>query len=298
MILPPAVNHLLAIAPEAVSFDRLGFLCEAGVRVHLERALMTFVEGYNLALDLEEGERIAATLRARFDDQHVGFAFEGAGMYFGLRDLLAPWRPSSLRAFTDGPGREHDVITTAGAGFALARLPWGVRSWPSYARRLEPRLASCVSVGLGFHEGVVHFARYQDGLREAPPSLPPDARALFDAGLGGSLWWSQGAAPRRIAATIARFPLSRHRQLWCGVGVAAAYTGGAAESELLELGELVGQHRADLLAGIRFAIRLRRTGVNPWWGTDLASRLLVDAPPLALDRDWWQVAAAVHDRSI
>ena len=168
MILPPAVNRLLAIRPETVSFDRLGFLCEAGLRVHLERVLMTFVEGYNLALELEEGEPIAAAVRTRFDDQQLGFAFQGVGMYLGVRDLLAPWQPSALRAFTSAAGREHDLTTTAGASFALARLPWGVRSWPSYARRLDPRLAWCVPEGLGFHEGIVHFARYQDGRREAP----------------------------------------------------------------------------------------------------------------------------------
>jgi len=276
MILPPAVNRLLSIRPEAVSFDKLGFLSEAGVRAHLERVLATFVEGYNLALELEDGEVLAATLRSRFDDQHVGFAFEGAGMHLGLRDLLAPWRSSGLRAFIEGPGREFDYITAVGAGFALARLPWGVRTWTSYARRLDPLVAWCLPDGLGFHDGIFHLRRWLDGRREPPASLPPYARQLFDSGIGRSLWWSQGAAPRRIAAVIARFPATRQREMWCGIGVAAAYAGGVTDDELLELGELAGRNRVDYLSGIPFATRMRQKGGNAWSGTDRACRLLLD----------------------
>jgi hypothetical protein len=276
MLLPPAVNRLLAIRPEAVSFARLGFLCEAGVRAHLERVLSTFVEGYNLALSLPDTELLAATLRSRFDDQHVGFAFEGVGMYLGLCDLLAPWRPSALRAFIEGPGREHDYIAAVGAGFAVARLPWGVRTWTGYARRLDPLIAWCLPDGLGFHEGIFHPQRWQDGRREPPPSLPHYARQLFDSGLGRSLWWSQGAAPRRIAATIGRFPAERRGEMWCGVGVAAAYAGGIGDDALLELAELAGGNRADLLSGIPFATRMRQRGGNRWSGTDRACRLLLD----------------------
>jgi enediyne biosynthesis protein E3 len=276
MILPPAVNRLLAIRPEAVSFDRLGFLCEAALRVYLERALITFVEGYNLALEVEDGERLAAGLRARFDDQHLGFAFEGVGMYLGLSDLLAPWRSSALRAFVEGPGRDFDGITSVGAGFAVARLPWGVGGWPGYARRLDPLTAWCIPDGLGFHEGIFHLRRYHDGRREPPASLPAYARQRFDSGLGRSLWWSQGAAPRRIAATIARFAASRQREMWCGIGVAAAYAGGVGEDGLLELNELAGRNRADFLSGIPFATRMRQKGGNPSPATELAARLLLD----------------------
>ncbi|HET9767261.1 MAG TPA: DUF1702 family protein [Thermoanaerobaculia bacterium] len=276
MLLPPAVNRLLAIRPEAVSFSRLGFLCEAGVRTHLERVLSTFVEGYNLALSIRDTEVLAATLRGRFDDQHVGFAFEGVGMYLGLCDLLGPWRSSALRAFIEGPGREHDYITAVGAGFAVARLPWGVRTWTGYARRLDPLIAWCLPDGLGFHDGVFHPQRWQDGRREPPPSLPPYARQLFDSGVGRSLWWSQGAAPRRIAAIIGRFPAERRGEMWCGVGVAAAYAGGIGDEALLELAELAGRNRADLLSGIPFATRMRQRGGNPWSGTDRACRLLLD----------------------
>jgi hypothetical protein len=64
--------------------------------------------------------------------------------------------------------------------------------------------------------------------------------------------------------------------MWCGIGVAAAYAGGVDEDGLLELSELAGPNRADFLSGIPFATRMRQKGGNPWSGTDLACRLLLD----------------------
>ena len=277
MHMPPAISRMLAIRPEAVTFERLGFLCEAKVRPRLERMLLTFVDGYNLALAIDDDmELLAATLRSRFDDQHVGTAFEGAGMCLGLRDLLAPWGSSRLRAFVEGPGREHEYQTASGAGFALARLPWGLRGWPAYARRLGARLAWCLPDGCGFHQGIFHARRYQDPRSEPPASLPAFARPLFDCGLGRSLWWSQGASPRRIAAAITAFPAARQRDLWCGVGVAAAYAGGVDDDALLDLSDLAGRNREDFLAGVPFAAQMRQKGGNAWSGTDRASLLLLD----------------------
>jgi len=85
------LRRLLAIPPGAASFSALGFgdggPCDAGVRGRLERVLEVFLAGYNLALATGEQEELAAELRGRFDDHHVGFAFEGAGMAFAMLDL-------------------------------------------------------------------------------------------------------------------------------------------------------------------------------------------------------------------
>ena len=299
MQLPPLVGRLLAIRPQAVTFDRLGFLCDAAVRPRLEQVLATFADGYNLALAVDDTEMLAAELRRSFDDQHVGFAFEGAGLYLGLRDLLAPRGPSRLRAFIEGPGREHDYITAVGAGFALARMPWGLRGWEAYARRLDPLVAWCLPDGLGFHQGIFQPRRYQDPRSEPPAALPAFARQLFDSGVGRSLWWSQGASPRRIAAAIHRFPAPRQREMWCGIGVAAAYAGGVDDEALLDLRTLAGPNRADFLSGVPFAARMRQKGRNPWSGTERASRLLLGCDADAAS-DWLMeiVDGVVNDGSV
>ncbi|HYX25799.1 MAG TPA: DUF1702 family protein, partial [Thermoanaerobaculia bacterium] len=269
-------RRLLAIPPRAASFAELGFApCDAAVRGRLEKVLETFVLGYDLALALDDPERLAATLHRQLDAHHVGFAFEGAGMCYALCDLLMPWRPSRLRAFLEGPGRDHDYIAAVGAGFALARLPWGRWLWPSYSRRLDPMIVWCLPDGYGFHQGIFHFRRYVAG-RAAPPAvLPPFARQLFDSGLGRSLWWSQGAEPQRIARAIDGFAAARRPEMWCGIGVAAAYAGGAGDEALLALRDLAGPYRADFLSGIPFATRMRQKGRNPSPVTDRACELLL-----------------------
>ncbi|HEX3554764.1 MAG TPA: DUF1702 family protein [Thermoanaerobaculia bacterium] len=270
-------RRLLAIPPRAASFAELGFApCDAAVRGRLEKVLETFVHGYNLALEIADPELLAATLRRQLDAHHVGFAFEGVGLCYALGDLLAPWRPSRLRAFLEGPGQDHDYIVAVGAGFALARLPWGKWLWPLCSRRLDPLIVWCLPDGYGFHQGIFHPRRYVAG-RAAPPAvLPPFARQLFDSGLGRSLWWSQGAEPQRIARVIDGFAASRRPEMWCGIGVAAAYAGGGTgDDALLALRDLAGPYSADFLSGIPFASRMRQKGRNPSPVTDRACELLL-----------------------
>jgi len=300
MMISALRRRLLAIPLRAASFDELGFApCDAAVRGCLEKVLETFLQGYNLSLTISDPSELAAELRCRFDAHHVGFAFEGVGMYCTLCDLLAPWRPSRLRAFLEGPGRDHDYITAVGAGFAVARLPWGRRLWPWYSRRLDPLTAWCVPDGYGFHAGILHSRRYVAGRAEPPAVLPPFARQLFDSGLGRSLWWSQGAAPQRIRQAIDAFPAVRRPEMWCGVGVAAAYAGGTDDSALPALRELAGPHCADFLSGVPFAARMRQKGRNPSPVTDLACELLLGR---SVDRagDWIAAIAesVVADESI
>lgn len=272
-------RRLLAIPPRAVSFAGLGFApCDAAVRGRLEKVLETFVHGYNLSWSIDDPEELADALRRGLDAHHVGFAFEGAGLAYALRDLLVPWksnRPSRLAAFLEGPGRDHDYISAVGAGFAIARLPWGRRLWPSYSQKLDPLIAWCLPDGYGFHEGIFHPARYIEGRAEPPSVLPDFARQLFDSGLGRSLWWSRGAQPELIAQAIDAFAPARRPEMWCGIGVAAAYAGGVDDGALIELCDLAGSYRADFLSGVPFATRMRQKGGNPSPVTDRACELLL-----------------------
>src|ERR1043165_5084761 len=120
MTVSPLGRRLLTLPPSAVSFAGLGFApTDAVVRSHLEKVLTTFVHGYNLSLAIPDQAELAAPLRQQLDDHFVGFAFEGAGMAYALRDLLAPWRPlvfgsSHLHDFFEGAGRDHDYIAAVG----------------------------------------------------------------------------------------------------------------------------------------------------------------------------------------
>jgi enediyne biosynthesis protein E3 len=267
---------LFSLSPKEASFERREFACDdPRVRADLEEILRTFIAGYNLTLATRDHELLAQTLEREFDAHHVGFAFEGAGMCCALLDLLVPRRTSRLRKLTDGAGRQHDYIATVGAGFAVARLPYGLRVWGRYAEKLDPMVAWCVLDGYGFHQGIFHRRPFVEECREPPARLPSYGKQLFDAGLGRSLWWSKGASPVLIRKSIDRFPEPRRSEMWHGVGVACTYAGGVKEATLLELLELSGRYRADFLSGLPFAARMRQKGGNASPATDMACGLLL-----------------------
>jgi enediyne biosynthesis protein E3 len=267
---------VLALSPTEASFERRGFECDtAATRFHLEEILRTFIAGYNLTLETPRFELLAQRLEREFDSHHVGFAFEGAGMCAALLDLLVPRKVSRLRELTDGAGRQHDYIATVGAGFAVARLPYGLRVWERYAAKLDPMVAWCVLDGYGFHQGIFHRRPFVEECKEPPVRLPLYGKQLFDAGLGRSLWWSKGASPVLIGKSIDRFPEPRRAEMWHGVGVACTYAGGVQEAALLELLELSGSYRADFLSGLPFAARMRQKGANASPVTDMACGLLL-----------------------
>lgn len=273
-------SQLLGISPREATFAKRGYeMCEANVRLRLEEVIRVFIAGYNLALRIDP-PRLADHLERTFDHHHVGFAFEGAGMYYAVRDLLAvwtfeTWNASRLRRFTDEVAPHHDYIATVGAGLAVARLPWGLRTLTHYWRQLDPALGWCVADGFGFHQGLFHHRRFIDRCEAPPRALPRVAHPLFDSGIGRAIWWVKGASPRRIRAAIDAFSWHRRPELWCGIGVACAYACGVGDRTLRQLGEASGQYRADLLSGVPFAARLRQKGKNPSQETETVCRLLL-----------------------
>jgi hypothetical protein len=269
---------LFGLPPKQASFAARGFApCDPVVQAHLETILQNFLQGYNYALEIKKPELLIRQLDASFDPHKVGFAYEGIGLWFALLDLLLPRRQSRLGAFIAGPGQKHDYIITVGAGFAVARLPWGLRSLPGLMEKLDPLIAWCIPDGYGFHQGYFHHERYIEGCEPLPKQLPDFARQLFDSGIGRSLWWVKGADPDRIARAIVQFPAPRRAELWCGIGVAATYAGGVHIDCVRRLEELAGQFRDDFLCGIPFATRMRQKGGNPSPWTEEVCRVLLDS---------------------
>jgi hypothetical protein len=228
-----------------------------------------------LALEIADEAKLCERLNADFGSQHVGFAFEGLGLYLTMFDLLVPGRPNRLDSFLRGTGKHHDYIIAVGAGFAIARVPWGLQVLDRYLKTLDPFVAWCVPCGYGFHQGFFHHQKYIDAAKEPPQSLCPLGRQLFDSGLGRSLWWVKAGDPARIDSAIARFSEARRAELWAGIGIAACYAGGVDATTLVKLHELSGDYEADFLSGLPFAARLRQKAGNYSEITELACRVLL-----------------------
>ena len=253
--------------PDECTFAKRGFGdCDPEVRDRLEEVGRVFEQGYTMALEIADRVKLAEALEERFDAHHVGFAFEGAGFYYALLDVMLPRRKSRLRAFTDDAARRYDYIASVGGGFALARMPWGQRALDRYMRKLDSVVGRCVPDGYGFHQAFFHHRRFVEQCAAPPSAWPSYACRLFDAGVGRSLWWSYGADPERIAQAINRFDEPRRAELWCGVGLACAYAGGVDDAVAKALPEVAGAYHADARSGVLFAASMRQQANNlsPW----------------------------------
>lgn len=268
-------RYLLGVPEKEFSFSTRGFEpCDAPARNYLENIIREFVDGYHLALTVRDHKSLVSQLDKK-DKHHVGFAYEGTGMYFALLDLVMPWGPSRLRMFTESSAIKHDYIVSVGAGFAVGKLPWGVLMLERYMHRLHPLKAWCVPDGYGFYQGIFHHKRYIEQCQAPSRHIPQYAHQLFDSGIGRSLWWVKASSPERIKQAIDRFPGFRQAELWCGIGVACAYAGGVTEEVLRKLYEYSGIYLFDFLSGIPFAATMRLVGENSSPCTELACRVLL-----------------------
>lgn len=273
-------QRLLGISPGEVSFVRRRFRgFDQPARPHLEEAGRSFITGYMAALDDDRLGPLTARL-AEVPAERSGFAFEGAAMGLAVLDFLQPWRRSRFRDFYDGPGHPYAYLLLVGMGWAIARLPVSV---DKTLARLDPLLGWLALDGYGFHEGFFHWPQAVDGQR-IPRRLSGYGARVFDQGVGRSLWFVEGAAPERIAATIGRFSAPRQGDLWSGVGLACGYAGGIERTAVERLAELAGSHLGDLGQGVAFAAAARQRAGN-----------LVAAAEVACDVVWGLGAEAVAE---
>jgi hypothetical protein len=75
--------------------------------------------------------------------------------------------------------------------------------------------------------------------------------------LGRAVWFSWCGDAERIAEVVAGFVEGRRGDVWVGVGVAAAFTGGVSQERLVLLREVAAHHVSDVARGVALAAALR-----------------------------------------
>jgi enediyne biosynthesis protein E3 len=239
-------------------------------RQQLESIGRSFILGYNYALHCDVGD--FAIRLAGIDVVDRGFAFEGAAMAYAIRDVLKPWRESQLAAFMAGSGAPHIYMVHVGAGWALARIPVGTGR---IQRTLHPLFKWLAFDGFGFHEGYFHHRRAI--FERKPPRVLSGYRLrAFDQGLGRSMWFVFGTEVQAITRCITTFPAARQTDLWSGVGLAAAYAGGATKDSLQLLRSMARQFSRELAQGAAFAAQARAHAGNPASHTDMACQIFCE----------------------
>lgn len=222
----------------------------------LESVVVSFATGYNAGLGAPPGgpdlSHVAPELR--------GFAYEGAAMSLGILDLMTLSGGRRVRGFLDGPAAPYVHLAHVGAGWSFCRMH--VRPWTGIgaAQRLFRWLAWD---GWGFHQAffrarqVVEEHRVERAARGA-------VRPVRDQGVGRALWFYTGAEPQVAADVIGAFPEERRRDLWAGIGLAAAYTGAQPPARLEELLGYADEYAPHVAQGAAFAAKAHEhSGIVP-----------------------------------
>jgi hypothetical protein len=265
-------HRLLRIPPRETTFEVRRFHeGRPDARIELERHGESFVSGFNLALlasGAEEFERRICLVPL----EERGFAYEGAAMALAILDLLVPADPLRVQKLMEGAGSRYVYTIHVGIGWALARLrrrPWG------RFRSLDHLLRWLAIDGYGFHEA---FFKPERTVRAQlrPRRLGGYALRVFDQGVGRSIWFVDGADVKQVLTTVAAFSPDRRPDLLSGVGLAAAYAGGAPPADLEMLLEGAGPLRPALAQGAAFAAQARVRGQNMVPHTETACRVFCE----------------------
>ncbi len=255
-----ARRRILTPGMSATRLDVRGFHVKNGqARDRLETIGKSFLTGYGYAAEaatIGEVERNLETVPAAFR----GFAYEGAGMGFAVREGLPIGGRGLVARFLEGRADAHIYMVYVGVGWAMARLPrfrWSTLYAP------DRLLRWLVLDGYGFHQAYFKTSKYvQAQHQEERFPWPADgfrwyANRVIDQGLGRAMWFVGGADARLVTSMIAKFPERRRADLYAGAGLAATYAGGADEAELQYFRDHAGDCRPQLAQGSAFAAGAR-----------------------------------------
>jgi hypothetical protein len=264
-------KQLLGISLKEIRCEQRRFdIATPDIKTRIEKIGETFVSGYHAALINDDNHYLEEQLDTIALEMR-GFAYEGAAMALALLDLITPWQNKHLQRFLQGPGDAHAYMVHVGAGWAMARIPWGM----TYFNKLDALLAWLALDGYGFHQGYFNWPKYVTR-QQLPGNLTVYQKRVFDQGLGRSLWFSKGAQIELMTAQIAEFAKSRQSDLWGGLGLAAAYAGGVNEADLTSLKNIAGSYLPHFAQGVAFAAKTRLRAGNPADHTEAACRIICE----------------------
>lgn len=260
-----ALGRLLLAPPlDHVGFDHLGLPGRDSPSArHLEKIPEAVVCGFEWGIgtrDLREVERRLAVVAPDLR----GFACEGVTMAHTIRDVLLPGRSDRTRELMLGPALPHTFLSYIGIGFAMARLPrplWRKVLPDLTGNPYHPTMSWLAVDGYGFDLAYFGSSRWI-GQQRLPRPYPWEGHPeyflrAFDQGVGRALWFVHGAGCGAVASAVGRFARRRRPDLWSGVGLAAAFAGGAGHGDLRGLLESAGADAAHVFQGAVFAAKAR-----------------------------------------
>jgi hypothetical protein len=201
-------------------------------------------------------------------------AYEAASMVMALRDFSNGNGLTRWRSFLEGPAAPHAAQAHAGLGWAMAqqRIPL-----TPTLETLEPLMRFRMLDGWGYYNGIFR-QRQTIGSQPFPSDFETRFAPGFDQGVGRSLWYNCKGDWAGIPESIAQFSVSRHSDLWRGIGIAASYVGGCNEFILRELFSLSHPYQTQLSVGAALVARTRNTANTDTPDIELACQVWCRRP--------------------
>ncbi|TQV86159.1 DUF1702 family protein [Exilibacterium tricleocarpae] len=239
----------LYLSKREVDFDYRGFdtTCPKQTQ-HLQNIGENFVEGFNLALDNGDVDKLSLALGV--EDRFRGFRYEGAAMSVSIID-------ATLRAFSQRKqyleflkiSQSYKYLFYVGIGWTFAKIPW---SRSLLFKGMHPLLRWLALDGWGFHDTFFYTKRIVTARKIR---FRGASRSVYLQGVGRAMWFVHCGSPERIHQQILTWPVEAQGELWSGIGLAAVYAGTYNDSPDIpdRLLSASSRYRRDFAQGCAFA---------------------------------------------
>ncbi len=176
-------------------------------------------------------------------------AYESASMEVALQELRSGKALDSWKKFYERSAKAHTFHMDIGLGWAFAKTE--IPPEP-YLESLQPVTRLMVYDGMGYYYGLFS-GRKTVKSQLVPGGINEQELHGFDQGLGRRLWYISKGDVNELVQLMRPFHISRHADLWRGVGIACGYVGGNKKEWLEDLLKISIEYKDQLCAGITLA---------------------------------------------
>jgi hypothetical protein len=201
-------------------------------------------------------------------------AYESASMEIGLKELVCGKELNNWKKFYQRSARAHTFHMDIGLGWAFAKAEI---SPAPYLESLHPVMSWMVFDGMGYYHGLFKGRKTVKN-QLIPGGIKEQELHGFDQGLGRRLWYIARGEANELIELIQPFHLSRHADLWRGVGIACGYVGGCDKSNLEQLLNFSAGFNNQFCMGITLAAISRNASNSVTEDIELACEIICGKP--------------------
>jgi hypothetical protein len=176
-------------------------------------------------------------------------AYESASMEKAHQELSSGKGLNNWESFYQRSAKAHTFHMDIGLGWAFAKTE---NLSTAYLESLNPFRRWMVFDGIGYYYGLFK-GRKTVKSQVVPEGIDTTEMNGFDQGLGRRLWYIATGQVKEVMHLIQAFPMTRHPDLWRGVGIACGYVGGNKQEDLELLSTASGGCKKQLQTGITLA---------------------------------------------